>query len=168
MSAVLERAIFLRRSKRLRAMCRQLRTTRLRGMCSGHRRSTIMWLATVVAMFMTLATGAAQACSKQSLHGSVTGSVGVADGAMRVAQVTAVMVSNSAASVRGMPCCVKSDHCSSVGCASACCAGCTVAIDFVSSSIALRDAAGVYIFRTHARIVPVRPPPEFRPPRFFA
>lgn len=148
-------------------MCRVSQSQR-----TGYRLSVAAWLVAVLALFMTLTTSAAEACPKS----------GAADGAIRSAgiiQVTAIAfeaedmayvtaVSPTAGTVSQPHCCVSGGFCSGAGCASACCAAWSTAVDRVSAGIDLLDVNAAYVCFGQGGIISTPPPPDFRPPRFIA
>jgi len=114
MSVILGLAI--ETGKRLCAMDRRSSTPPSQAFPSGRRLAVGVWVAAVLAVFMTLAPGAAEACSKQHASGGITSSVDMANKTTHVAQASAVSVSNMGVAAPGPYCCGVGGHCSTAGC----------------------------------------------------
>lgn len=154
--------------KSLCVMYGQSSTAQPQAFLRGRRLAAIAWAAAVLAVFMMLVPGAAEACSKRHVSGGITRSVNIAHKTTHVAQVTAVSVSTIGVATRDVHCCGIGGHCGGLVYASGCCAVCSTAIDIMSAGIEPPDTPGSHDLSIQGKIVSPTPPPVFRPPRLFA
>jgi hypothetical protein len=125
-------------------------------------------IAAGVTMFLMLTAGIAQACPPGKDAG---GSVRVVHKPkLPVAVMSAAFTPALAKDIslaRGR-CCGSGAHSLGVCCASGCCFACSAATDAVNSGLVLPDGSIRHGVPDEDGAVSVKPPPDFRPPRFFA
>lgn len=125
-------------------------------------------LATGVMLLLMLTAGMAQACPPGKDPAGLAGVVHKAKHAVAVVSAASTPALAKDISFAGGQCCGSGAHSHAVGCASGCCFACSAAADAVNSGLVLPDGSIRHGVPDEDRAVSVKPPPDFRPPRFFA
>ena len=129
-------------------------------------------LVALLGAFLAFTTGAAEACSKHVGPGNFAHSANIAHEGRHLAQVRAVVTTlkifKAGHETGGAPCCAGGCHCCGVGCVNGCCAGGLAAIDVAGSNLVPTEGAAAYALPAPRNLASLKPPPDFRPPRFFA
>jgi hypothetical protein len=129
-------------------------------------------LVALLGAFLVFTTGAAEACSKHVTSENFVHSAKIAQEGRHLAQVAAVVTTlkifKAGHETGGAPCCAGGCHCCGVGCVNGCCAGGLAAIDVAGSNLVPTEGAAAYALPAPRNLASLKPPPDFRPPRFFA
>ena len=144
---------------------------RVQRLFSGCRLPMGMVLALLAAL-LTLTTGGAEACSKHVTSGNSAHWASIAHNARHLAQVTppatVLKAPTTVPGTSGAPCCGGGCHCCGPGCVNGCCVGGLAAIDVAGSNLVSMEGAEAYGLPTQGSPASLKPPPDFRPPPFFA
>jgi hypothetical protein len=127
-------------------------------------------LVALLGAFLVFTTGAAEACSKHVTSGNFVQSAKIAQEGRHLAQVavTTLKIFKAGHQKGGAPCCAGGCHYCGVGCVNGCCAGGLAAIDVTGSNLVPTEGAASYALPSPRNLASLKPPPDFRPPRFFA
>lgn len=122
-------------------------------------------LATGVMLLLMLTAGMAQACPPGKDPAGLARVVHKSKHAVAVMSAASTPALAKDISLAGGQCCGGGAHSHAVGCASGCCFPCWAAADV---GLVLPDGSLWHGLPDEDGAVSIKPPPDFRPPRFFA